>query len=141
VNKRNGWLDIECFEFVFIQCIQPCFIVEVAWKSWNGFTSTHNITLGSGNPNPRPITSLWTVHLVKFSGHKDAVEYPNPWGHFRVAPLIEKYDIALEAITSVRFITAHAIRAHIPQDIAVIDQVFMAIGRSDAMIMKLAEEL
>jgi hypothetical protein len=96
--------------------------------------------LSCGNPNSRPIASLRTVYLVEFGSHKDAIKYPNPWSHFRVTPLIEKYNITLEAITSIRFITAHAIRAHIPKDIAVIDQVLMAIGCSDAVIQKLTEE-
>jgi hypothetical protein len=140
MNKGDRLLDIKSLQFILIQCIQPCFVVEVARKSWNGFTSSPNITLGGGNPNPRPITSLWTVYLVKFSGHKDAIEYPNPWSHFRVTPLIWKYDVALEAFTSIGFITTHSIRAHVPQDVAVIDQVFMAIGCGDAVIKKLAEE-
>lgn len=119
MNKRYRQLDIECFKFIFIQCTQPCIVVEVAWKAWNGFTSMHNIMLGGGNPNLRPIALLWTVHLIKFSGHKDAIKYPNPQSHFRVTPLIEKYDVVLEAITSVRFITTHIIKAHISQDITV----------------------
>jgi hypothetical protein len=139
VYKIYGLLNIKCLQIIWVQGTQPCFIIEVAWETWDGFTFALDIALGGRNPDARPVTTFWSADLIELCRHDDAVKYSKPWCHSWITPLVQKNDVTFNSVSSVRLVATHTVRAHIMDDIAVTDKIFMTIGCSNTVVKKLAK--